>query len=130
MSKRKKKSGRKPKIGATRHTIRVTDAVWRAYERFGDGDATRGIERGAAWLDETTNEQVDGINDLLGAAIPIRRIMISRPRPQRMLIEIFDDSDELLHELRLRLGQSANLLIPGAALRIQTSDNQTSGIKS
>lgn len=42
--------GRPPKVGATRHTIRVTDEVWRAYEQFGDGDATRGIERAAAWL--------------------------------------------------------------------------------
>jgi hypothetical protein len=42
--------GRPPKKGASRHTIRVTDAVWRAYERVGDGDATRGIERAAPWL--------------------------------------------------------------------------------
>jgi len=46
----KPRMGRPPKPGATRHTIRVTDAVWRAYERVGDGDATRGIERAVAWL--------------------------------------------------------------------------------
>lgn len=42
--------GRPPKPGAARHTIRVTAAVWREYERIGGGNATRGIERAAPWL--------------------------------------------------------------------------------
>lgn len=49
MAKRKR-MGRPPKAGASRHTIRVRDEVWRAYECIGDGDATRGIERAAPWL--------------------------------------------------------------------------------
>jgi len=31
--------------------ILVTDATWRAYMRFGNGDAARGVERAAAWLE-------------------------------------------------------------------------------
>jgi len=42
----------------TRKPILVTDATWRAYERFGNGDATRGVERAAAWLDKL--EEIEG----------------------------------------------------------------------
>lgn len=50
MGRKKTRMGRPPKVGASRHTIRVTDTVWREYERIGDGDATRGIELAAPWL--------------------------------------------------------------------------------
>lgn len=45
-----KRRGRPPKPDAAVHTIRVSDAIWRAYREAGDGDATRGIERVGVWL--------------------------------------------------------------------------------
>jgi len=60
-AKHKTRMGRPPKEGARRHSIRVTDIVWRAYERFGGGNATRGIEHAAAWLSKLegwTREQM------------------------------------------------------------------------
>jgi hypothetical protein len=63
----KSKVGRPRKKGASLHSIRVTDAVWRAYERFGeiDGkpDATRGIELAALFLERMQAQLKDWIAD-------------------------------------------------------------------
>lgn len=48
----KPRMGRPPKAGASRYSIRITDAVANYYRKLGGGNLTLGIERGAGQLSE------------------------------------------------------------------------------
>lgn len=47
-TRKKPRMGRPPKLGASRYSIRITDAVAKYYRKLGDGNLTLGIERAAS----------------------------------------------------------------------------------